>query len=41
MATIGRLVLRNFKRFKTLELEFEPDLSPESIDNTKKFGNRP
>jgi len=27
MATIGRLVLRNFKRFKTLELEFDPELN--------------
>lgn len=27
MATIKRLVLRNFKRFKTLELEFDPDLN--------------
>ncbi|MFY9328582.1 MAG: AAA family ATPase, partial [Georgfuchsia sp.] len=27
MATIERLVLRNFKRFKTLELEFDPDLN--------------
>ena len=27
MATIKRLVLRNFKRFKTLELEFDPELN--------------
>ena len=27
MATIRRLVLKNFKRFKTLELEFDPDLN--------------
>lgn len=27
MATIRRLVLRNFKRFKTLELEFDPELN--------------
>jgi putative ATP-dependent endonuclease of OLD family len=27
MATIKRLVLRNFKRFKALELEFDPDLN--------------
>ena len=27
MATIGRLVLRNFKRFKTLELTFDPELN--------------
>jgi putative ATP-dependent endonuclease of the OLD family len=27
MATIGRLVLRNFKRFKALELEFDPELN--------------
>ena len=27
MATITRLVLRNFKRFKTLELEFDPELN--------------
>lgn len=27
MATIARLVLRNFKRFKTLELEFDPELN--------------
>jgi putative ATP-dependent endonuclease of OLD family len=25
--TIKRLVLRNFKRFKTLELEFDPELN--------------
>ncbi|MGD0796486.1 MAG: AAA family ATPase [Acidobacteriaceae bacterium] len=27
MATIKRLVLRNFKRFKTLDLEFDPELN--------------
>lgn len=27
MATIGRLVLKNFKRFKSLELEFDPELN--------------
>lgn len=27
VATITRLVLRNFKRFKTLELEFDPELN--------------
>jgi putative ATP-dependent endonuclease of OLD family len=27
MATIKRLVLRNFKRFKALELEFDPELT--------------
>lgn len=27
VATIQRLVLRNFKRFKTLELEFDPELN--------------
>lgn len=27
MATIKRLVLRNFKRFKSLELEFDPELN--------------
>jgi putative ATP-dependent endonuclease of the OLD family len=27
VATIKRLVLRNFKRFKTLELEFDPELN--------------
>ena len=27
MASIERLVLKNFKRFKTLELKFDPDLN--------------
>ena len=27
LGTISRLVLKNFKRFKTLELEFDPDLN--------------
>lgn len=27
MGTIRRLVLKNFKRFKTLELEFDPELN--------------
>ncbi len=27
MPTIKRMVLRNFKRFKTLELEFDPELN--------------
>ena len=27
MGTIRRLVLKNFKRFKMLELEFDPELN--------------
>lgn len=27
MGTIRRLVLKNFKRFKALELEFDPELN--------------